>query len=68
MSGSIAADRTRRWADIERATFAFGYGLNVTPLQLARAYATIGSYGIYRPVSILKATEPVKGERVVPEK
>ncbi|MDF7667127.1 peptidoglycan glycosyltransferase FtsI [Orbaceae bacterium ESL0727] len=68
VSGSIAADRTRRWADIERATFAFGYGLNVTPLQLARAYATIGSYGIYRPVSILKATEPVKGERVVPEK
>ncbi|MWN31829.1 MULTISPECIES: peptidoglycan glycosyltransferase FtsI [unclassified Gilliamella] len=67
VSGSIAADRTRKWADIERATFAFGYGLSVTPLQLARAYATIGSYGIYRPVSILKVTEPVKGERVVQE-
>ncbi|WP_294614205.1 peptidoglycan glycosyltransferase FtsI [uncultured Gilliamella sp.] len=66
-SGSIAADRTRKWADIERATFAFGYGLSVTPLQLARAYATIGSYGIYRPVSIIKVTEPVKGKRVVPE-
>ncbi|OCG20107.1 MULTISPECIES: peptidoglycan glycosyltransferase FtsI [unclassified Gilliamella] len=68
VSGSIAADRTRKWADIERATFAFGYGLSVTPLQLARAYATIGSYGIYRPVSILKVTEPVKGQRVVAEK
>ena len=68
VSGSIAADRTRKWADIERATFAFGYGLSVTPLQLARAYATIGSYGIYRPVSILKVTEPVKGKRVVSEK
>ncbi|WP_085247260.1 peptidoglycan glycosyltransferase FtsI [Gilliamella mensalis] len=68
VSGSIAADRTRKWADIERATFAFGYGLSVTPLQLARAYATIGSYGIYRPVSILKVTERVKGVRVVPEK
>lgn len=68
VSGSIAADRTRKWADIERATFAFGYGLSVTPLQLARAYATIGSYGIYRPVSIVKVTEPVKGERVVQEK
>jgi cell division protein FtsI (penicillin-binding protein 3) len=68
VSGSIAADRTRKWADIERATFAFGYGLRVTPLQLARAYATIGSYGIYRPVTILKATEPVKGKRVVSEK
>ncbi|MWP48377.1 MULTISPECIES: peptidoglycan glycosyltransferase FtsI [unclassified Gilliamella] len=68
VSGSIAADRTRKWADIERATFAFGYGLSVTPLQLARAYATIGSYGIYRPVSILKVNKPVKGERVVSEK
>lgn len=26
----------------------------VTPLQLARVYATIGSYGIYRPLSITK--------------
>ncbi|MCX8588099.1 MULTISPECIES: peptidoglycan glycosyltransferase FtsI [unclassified Gilliamella] len=68
VSGSIAADRARKWADIERATFSFGYGLSVTPLQLARAYATIGNYGIYRPVSILKVTEPVQGERVVPEK
>ncbi len=67
VSGSIAADRTRKWADIERATFAFGYGLRVTPLQLARAYATIGSYGIYRPVSIVKLSESVSGERVVPE-
>ena len=68
VNGSIAADRTRKWADIERATFAFGYGLSVTPLQLARAYATIGSYGIYRPVSILKVNEPIEGQRVVPEK
>lgn len=68
VSGSIAADRTRKWADIERATFAFGYGLSVTPVQLARAYATIGSYGVYRPVSILKVTQPVEGERVVSEK
>ncbi|WP_392564575.1 peptidoglycan glycosyltransferase FtsI [Orbus wheelerorum] len=66
-SGKIAANRTR-WSDIERATFSFGYGLMVTPLQLARAYATIGSYGIYRPVSILKVNEPVKGQRVVDEK
>ncbi|MEE9713382.1 penicillin-binding transpeptidase domain-containing protein [Escherichia coli] len=35
-----------RWADIERATFAFGYGLRVTPLQLARAYATLGACGV----------------------
>lgn len=57
-----------RWADIERATFSFGYGLMVTPLQLARVYATIGSGGIYRPLSITKVDPPVIGERVFPEK
>ncbi|MDG4952838.1 penicillin-binding transpeptidase domain-containing protein [Actinobacillus equuli] len=58
----------KRWSDIERATMAYGYGLNVTPLQLARAYATLGSFGIYRPLSITKVDPPVIGERVLPEK
>lgn len=58
----------KRWADIERATMAYGYGLNVTPLQLARAYATLGSFGIYRPLSITKVDPPVLGDRVLPEK
>ncbi len=54
----------QRWADIERATFAFGYGLRVTPLQIAREYATLGAYGLYRPLSITKVTPPVLGTRV----
>lgn len=54
----------QRWADIERATFAFGYGMRVTPLQLARLYATLGAYGLYRPLSITKVTPPVSGVRV----
>lgn len=58
----------KRWADIERATLSYGYGLNVTPVQLARAYATLGSFGIYRPLSITKVDPPVIGERVLPEK
>ncbi|AWH88092.1 peptidoglycan glycosyltransferase FtsI [Limnobaculum parvum] len=57
----------KRWADIERATFSFGYGLMVTPLQLARAYATMGSFGIYRPLSITKIDPPVQGKRIFPE-
>lgn len=57
----------QRWSDIERATFSFGYGLMVTPLQLARVYATIGSYGIARPLSITKVDPPVAGQRVFPE-
>jgi cell division protein FtsI (penicillin-binding protein 3) len=59
--------KKQRWSDIERATFSFGYGLMVTPLQLARVYATIGSMGIARPLSITKVDPPVSGERVFPE-
>jgi len=57
----------QRWSDIERATFSFGYGLMVTPLQLARVYATIGSYGIARPLSITKVSPPVAGTRAFDE-
>lgn len=59
--------KKQRWSDIERATFSFGYGLMVTPLQLARVYATIGSMGIARPLSITRVDPPVSGERVFPE-
>lgn len=65
--GILPINRTR-WADIERATVAYGYGLTVTPLQLARAYVTLGSFGIYRPLSITKVDPPVIGERVYSEK
>lgn len=64
-SGGYFPLHRERWADIERATFAFGYGLRVTPLQIAREYATIGSFGIYRPLSITKVTPPVLGTRVM---
>lgn len=57
----------QRWSDLERATFSFGYGLMVTPLQLARVYATIGSLGVHRPLSIIKVNSPVAGARIFPE-
>ncbi|VFP88191.1 peptidoglycan glycosyltransferase FtsI [Candidatus Erwinia haradaeae] len=59
--------KKNHWSDLERATLSFGYGLMVTPLQLARVYATFGSYGIYRPLSIVKVTPPVLGQRIFPE-
>lgn len=55
----------QRWSDFERATYSYGYGLSVTAVQLARAYATIANGGINRPLSILKVTEPDAGERVL---
>ncbi|AIN47442.1 peptidoglycan glycosyltransferase FtsI [Candidatus Palibaumannia cicadellinicola] len=54
-------------SEIEKAAFSYGYGLMVTPLQLARVYATIGSMGILRPLSIIRVDMPVIGERIFPE-
>ncbi|HBO38394.1 MAG TPA: peptidoglycan synthase [Pasteurellaceae bacterium] len=66
-TGFLNANR-KRWADIERANVAYGYGINATPLQIARAYVTLGSFGIYRPLSITKVDPPVIGNRVFSEK
>jgi cell division protein FtsI (penicillin-binding protein 3) len=57
----------RRWDDVTRATFAFGYGLSVTPLQLARAYLTLANGGRARPVKLLKVTEVPPAAQVFPE-
>jgi len=53
------------WRTISIATMSHGYGLSVTPLQLAQAYATLGALGLRRPVSLLRVDEPVAGERVL---
>lgn len=55
----------QHWARIEQATLSFGYGLSVTTLQLARAYAVFASGGVKRPVSLVRVGQPVKGEPVI---
>jgi cell division protein FtsI (penicillin-binding protein 3) len=56
------------WRPIGIATMSHGYGLSVTPLQLAQGYATFGAMGIRRPVSFLPVTTPPAGERVLSER
>jgi cell division protein FtsI (penicillin-binding protein 3) len=56
------------WRPIGIATLSHGYGLSVTPLQLAHAYATIGAGGIKRPISFEKVSGPVPGQRVMDAK
>jgi cell division protein FtsI (penicillin-binding protein 3) len=55
------------WRPIGIATMSYGYGMSVTPLQLAHAYATVGAFGVSRPVSFLRIDAPVAGERVLDE-
>lgn len=53
------------WGQFTLATLAFGYGISVTPLQLARAYDVIANDGVLLPVSLLKIDTPPKGESVM---
>ena len=54
--------------DFERATLAFGYGVSVTSLQLARAYAAIAADGYLKPISFLNQEQVPQGERVMSAK
>jgi cell division protein FtsI (penicillin-binding protein 3) len=60
-----ALDEPKHWRTIGQATLSYGYGVAVTTLQLARAYAAIAADGLVRPVSLLALDEPPVGERVV---
>ncbi|MGE4659124.1 MAG: penicillin-binding transpeptidase domain-containing protein [Gammaproteobacteria bacterium] len=55
----------QHWRPVGQATLAYGYGVSVTALQLARAYATIAAGGIHRPVSMLAAQGSLPIERVI---
>ncbi|GAB3371959.1 penicillin-binding transpeptidase domain-containing protein [Spongiibacter taiwanensis] len=56
------------WRSIERATFAFGYGMTVTPLQLAQAYTVFANHGVFQPVSLLKQEGELEGQQVISAK
>lgn len=49
---------------IVRAALAYGYGLSVSPLQLAQAYLTLANGGVRVPPSIVKRRRPPAGEAV----
>jgi cell division protein FtsI (penicillin-binding protein 3) len=53
------------WRAITVATLSHGYGISVTPLQLAQAYATIGALGERLPVSMVRVDARPPGERVL---
>ena len=55
------------WRSIGQATMSYGYGLSVTPLQLAQAYAVLGAGGMRRPVSLRRVDVPPEGERIMDE-
>jgi cell division protein FtsI (penicillin-binding protein 3) len=57
-----------KWNPINLVTMSYGYGIAVTPLQLAQAYSVFASYGLKRPISMLKQETVLEAERVMPER
>lgn len=55
----------RKWRPIEQATMSFGYGLQLSLLQLARAYTVLTHDGELLPVSFEKQAVAPKGKRVI---
>jgi cell division protein FtsI (penicillin-binding protein 3) len=53
------------WRPVGIATMSHGYGISVTPLQLAHAYATLGAMGIERPITFEKVSGRVAGQQVI---
>jgi cell division protein FtsI (penicillin-binding protein 3) len=58
-----------QWSAIGHANHSFGYGLSVTTLQLAHAYAVLAADGVKRPLSLLRLEQPpAEGERILSAK
>lgn len=55
----------RDWSGSDIATHAYGYGMSVNTLQLARAYSVIAHDGLMLPVSFLRIEQPPLGEPVL---
>lgn len=52
------------WGALEKATISFGYGMSVTALQLAQAYAAIGNGGLLVTPTFISGT-PVQTRAVI---
>jgi len=61
--GSLAAPAT--WRPVKQATLGYGYGLAVTTLQLAQAYAMLANDGVRVPLTITRRERLPAGDRVI---
>ncbi|MEO7761073.1 MAG: penicillin-binding transpeptidase domain-containing protein, partial [Casimicrobiaceae bacterium] len=57
----------KTWKPIEQATMAYGHGISVNLVQLARAYTIFATDGELKPVSLLKTGGDVAGQPVISE-
>ncbi|MEK6243711.1 MAG: penicillin-binding protein 2 [Pseudomonadota bacterium] len=54
----------KTWRPVEQATMAYGHGISVSLIQLARAYTVFARDGELAPLSLVKTGVPAEGKRV----
>ena len=55
----------KHWGKFDQATMSFGYGMQLSLLQLARAYTVLTTDGRLMPVSLEKLDAAPAGERIL---
>jgi cell division protein FtsI/penicillin-binding protein 2 len=58
----------KQYSGVSKANFAIGQGLDVTPIQMASAFAAIANGGTLRPPHIVESIGGVKPERAAGER
>jgi cell division protein FtsI (penicillin-binding protein 3) len=61
-AGKVREAKT--WRPVEQATMAYGHGISVSLIQLARAYTVFARDGELVPLSLLRTGVPAAGTRV----
>jgi cell division protein FtsI (penicillin-binding protein 3) len=61
-SGRVREAKT--WRPVEQATMAYGHGISVSLIQLARAYTVFARDGELAPLSLVKTGVAAEGRRV----
>ncbi len=56
-----------RWSGTSKTTMAYGYGLSVTPLQIAEAYSALGNGGKLIPPTFVKGQRNEARQVVTPK-
>ena len=62
--GAGRVREAKTWRPVEQATMAYGHGISVTLIQLARAYTVFARDGELAPLTLVKTGAPAQGDRV----
>ena len=55
----------RSWRPVEQATMAYGHGISVSLIQLARAYTVFATDGELVPLTLVKSEPAASGEKLL---